>query len=97
MTVLSAEGKFLMDAEAAQIGIVPEVAPDEQFAYVDPDPGAADAVLQGLGFGESDGEDIEVPATAVETVTNSELRVAVTSKSTSRRFTRPANLDSRHR
>lgn len=49
MTVLSAEGKFPMDAEAAQIGIVPEVAPDEQFAYVDPGPGAADAVLQGLG------------------------------------------------
>jgi hypothetical protein len=76
MTVLSPEGKFLMDAEAAQIGIVPEVAPDEQLAYVDPDPGAADAVLQGLGFGESDREDIEVPAAAVETVTDSELRVA---------------------
>lgn len=78
MTVLSPEdeGKFLMDTAAEQIGIVTEVAPDEQVAYVDPDPGVADAVVQGLGFGESDGEDIQVPAAAVETVTDSELRVA---------------------
>jgi hypothetical protein len=78
MTVLSPEdeGKFLMDAEAEQIGLVTEVDPDEQVAYVDPEPGVAEAVVQGLGFGDSDGDDIEVPAEAVETVTDSELRVA---------------------
>ena len=78
MTVLSPEdeGKFLMDAKAEQIGIVTEVAPEEQVAYVDPDPDVSDAILQGLGFGDAGSDDIEVPAGAVETVTDTELRVA---------------------
>ena len=78
MTVLSPEdeGKFLMDAKAEQIGIVTEVAPEEQVAYVDPDPDVSDAILQGLGFGDANSYDIEVPAGAVETVTDSEIRVS---------------------
>jgi hypothetical protein len=78
MTVLSPEdeGKFLMDAKAEQIGIVTEVAPEEQVAYVDPDPDVSDAILQGLGFGDAGSDDIEVPSEAVETVTDTELRVA---------------------
>ncbi|ELZ95370.1 hypothetical protein [Haloferax sulfurifontis] len=78
MSVLSTadEGKFLMDEEAEQIGIVTEVDADAQIAYVEPDPDLAEAVLQGLGFGDADGDDIEVPAESVETVTDSELRVA---------------------
>ncbi|PSP77228.1 hypothetical protein BRC88_14250 [Halobacteriales archaeon QS_4_69_225] len=78
MTVLSPEdeGKFLMDAEAEQIGIVTEVDPEAQVAYVDPDPDISEAILQGLGFGDADSDDIEVPAGAVETVTDSEIRVA---------------------
>jgi hypothetical protein len=78
MTVLSPEdeGKFLMDATAEQIGIVTEVAPEEQVAYVDPDPDVSDALLQGLGFGDANSDDIEVPAGAVETVTDSEIRVS---------------------
>ena len=78
MTVLSPEdeGKFLMDAKAEQIGIVTEVAPEEQVAYVDPDPDVSDALLQGLGFGDANSDDIEVPAGAVETVTDSEIRVS---------------------
>lgn len=78
MTVLSPEdeGKFLMDAEAEQIGIVSEVDHEAQVAHVDPDPGVAEAVLEGLGFGDADSDDIEVPAGAVETVTDSEIRVA---------------------
>ena len=78
MTVLSPEdeGKFLMDATAEQIGIVTEVAPEEQVAYVNPDPDVSDAILQGLGFGDANSDDIEVPAGAVETVTDSEIRVS---------------------
>ena len=78
MTVLSPEdeGKFLMDAEAEQIGIVTGVDPEAQVAYVDPDPDVADAILQGLGFGDSDSDDIKVPSEAVETVTDSEIRVS---------------------
>lgn len=77
MTVLSTEdeGKFLMDVEGEQIGIVTEVDPDEQLAYVEPDPDVTESWIQGLGFGDADGDDIEVPADSVATVTDSELRV----------------------
>ncbi|MFC6974223.1 hypothetical protein ACFQL1_05355 [Halomicroarcula sp. GCM10025709] len=77
MTVLSTtdEGKFLMDNEGEQIGIVTEVDPDEQIAYVEPEPDVAEAIVQGLGFGDADADDIEVPAESVATVTDSEIRV----------------------
>ncbi|MFC6954064.1 hypothetical protein [Halorubellus litoreus] len=78
MAVLSTEdeGKFLMDVEGEQIGIVTEVDPDAQVAYVEPEPGMAEAIVQGLGYGDKDDDDIEVPADSIETVTDSELRVA---------------------
>lgn len=77
MTVLSTkdEGKFLMDVEGEQIGIVTAVDPEEQVAFVDPEPGVAESMLQGLGFGDESDDDIEVPAGSIETVTDSELRV----------------------
>jgi hypothetical protein len=77
MTVLSTEdeGKFLMDIEGEQIGIVTAVDPEGQVAYVDPEPGVAESVIQGLGFGEASADNIEVPASSIETVTDSELRV----------------------
>jgi len=77
MTVLSVEdeGKFLMDVEGEQIGIVTEVDTDRQVAFVEPEPGVAESVVQGLGFGDADEDDIEVPADSVATVTDSELRV----------------------
>jgi hypothetical protein len=78
MSVLSTEddGKFLMDIEGEQIGIVTEVDPEAQVAYVEPNPDLAEAWIQGFGFGDADEDDIEVPADAVATVTDSELRVA---------------------
>jgi hypothetical protein len=78
MTVLSTadEGKFLMDVEGEEIGIVTEVDPKEQVAYVEPEPGVAESWIQGLGFGDADEDDITVPADSVETVTDSEIRVA---------------------
>lgn len=77
MTVLSTEdeGKFLMDVEGEQIGIVTEVDAEAQVAYVEPEPGMAEAIVQGLGYGDKDDDDIEVPADSVETVTDTELRV----------------------
>jgi len=77
MSVLSTEdeGKFLMDAEGEQLGIVTEVDPQAQVAYVEPDPDIGESWLQGLGYGDADEDDIEVPADSVATVTDSELRV----------------------
>jgi hypothetical protein len=79
MTVLSTadEGKILMDAEAEEIGVVTEVDADEQVAFVEPDPGIGEAVVQGLGYGDADEDDIEVPADTVATVTDTELRVSI--------------------
>ena len=79
MAVLSTEdeGKFLMDAQGEQIGIVTEVDPRRQVAYVEPDPDLTEAWVQGLGFGDADEDDIEVAADAVGTITDSELRVTV--------------------
>lgn len=77
MAVLSTEdeGKYLMDNQGEQIGIVTEVDPAENVAFVEPDPGVGEALLQGLGFGDADADDIEVPGESVATVTDSELRV----------------------
>ncbi|MEF8852581.1 MAG: hypothetical protein V5A44_00280 [Haloarculaceae archaeon] len=77
MSILSTadEGKYLMDAEGEQIGIVTEVDTDENVAYVEPDPDVGEAILQGFGFGDADEDDIEVPGDSVETITDTELRV----------------------
>lgn len=78
MAVLSTEdeGKFLMDVEGEQLGIVTAVDSAEQVASVEPDPDLAESWVQGLGFGDADADNITVPADAIETVTDSELRVA---------------------
>lgn len=79
MTVLSTadEGKFLMDAEGEEIGVVTEVNPEEQIAYVEPDPSIGEALVQGLGYGDADEDDIEVSAETVATVTDTEVRVGI--------------------
>jgi sporulation protein YlmC with PRC-barrel domain len=77
MSVLSTqdEGKVLMDEQGEQIGVVTEVDLDENVAYVEPDPGVAEAVIQGLGMGDADEDDIQIPGESVETITDTELRV----------------------
>ena len=77
MSILSTadEGKYLMDAEGEQIGIVTEVDPETNVAYVEPEPDLGEAILQGYGFGDADEDDIEVPGESVATITDTELRV----------------------
>jgi hypothetical protein len=77
MTLLSLQdqGKVLTNEHAEEIGIVTDVDPDDQIAYVEPEPGVTDAIVQGLGFGEADEDDIKISADTVETITGSELRV----------------------
>lgn len=77
MSVLSTEdeGKFLMDVKGEQIGIVTEIDPIEQVAYVDPEPSLTNAWIQSLGRGDAGEEDLEIPAENIETITDSEVRV----------------------
>ncbi|QRV15576.1 hypothetical protein [Haloterrigena salifodinae] len=77
MSVISTEdeGKFLMDVRGEQIGIVTEIDPVEQVAYVDPDPSLTEAWVQSLGRGDANEDDLEVPAESIETITDSEVRV----------------------
>ncbi|MCU4925720.1 hypothetical protein OB905_06935 [Halobacteria archaeon AArc-dxtr1] len=77
MSVLSTEdeGKFLMDVRGEQIGIVTEVDPIEQIAYVDPEPTLTNAWLQSLGRGDAGEDDLEIPSDNIETITDSEIRV----------------------
>jgi hypothetical protein len=72
---LQDQGKLLTNERAEEIGIVTDVDPDEQIAYVEPEPGVTDAIVQGLGFGEADEDDIKISADMVETITGSELRI----------------------
>lgn len=77
MSVLSTEdeGKYLMDAEGEQLGIVTEVDVTENVAYVEPEPGLGEALVQSFGYGDADDDDIEVPGDSVTTITDTELRV----------------------
>jgi hypothetical protein len=77
MTLLSLQdqGKVLTNERAEEIGIVTDVDPDDQIAYVEREPGVTDAIVQGLGFGEADEDDIKISADTVESITDSELRI----------------------
>ncbi len=78
MAVLTAddEGKFLVDADGEQLGIVTEVDASADVAFVEPDPDVGEAWVQGLGYGDADEDDVRVPFGAVDTVTEDEVRVA---------------------
>ncbi len=67
------EGKFLMDSEGEQLGIVSEVS--DGTAYVDPDPNIGEAWLEVFGWGSAADDDLTVPGEVVDTVTDQEIRV----------------------
>lgn len=67
------EGKFLMNDEGEQLGIVTEV--DDNVAYVDPDPNLGEAWIEAFGWGDADEDDLSVPGDMIGTVTDKELRV----------------------
>ncbi len=67
------EGKILVDANGEDIGIVTAVR--DGGALVDPEPGFVEGLLAAFGRTDEDSDDIEVPADAVETVTDREVRL----------------------
>jgi len=77
MSILSTkdEGKWVTDQFGRELGIVTEVDAECQVAHVEAAPNLTETMIQGLGFGDADADDFEVPADWVVTVTDSELRV----------------------
>jgi sporulation protein YlmC with PRC-barrel domain len=77
MSILSTkdEGKWVTDQFGRELGIVTEVDAERQVAHVESAPNLTETMIQGLGFGDADADDFEVPADWVVTVTDSELRV----------------------
>ncbi|QDX40413.1 hypothetical protein [Salarchaeum sp. JOR-1] len=67
------EGKFLVDIEGEQLGIVTAV--EDNTAWVDPEPGLGESVLAAFGWTEKGEDDYTVSGDAVDTVTGEEVRV----------------------
>jgi hypothetical protein len=67
------EGKVLVDAEGETLGVVTEV--ENNVAYVDPDPGVAEAVMATFGHADANRDDLTVEGEIVVEVTDEELRL----------------------
>jgi len=67
------EGKVVRDQSGNEIGRVVEVEGDT--ARVDPDPGVTDTVLAKLGWGDRTEGTYELDSSAVDTVTDDEVRL----------------------
>jgi len=67
------EGKFLVDVEGEQLGIITAV--EENTAWVDPEPGLGEAVLAAFGWTDKGEDDYTVEGDVVDTVTGEEVRV----------------------
>lgn len=67
------EGKPVMNADGDQVGRV--ITVEHGRAHVDPDPGLSDAIRSKLGWGETDGEQYELDADSVQTVSDDEIHL----------------------
>lgn len=75
-TTLTAEdeGKDVVNASGDKIGRVVDV--EHGTAHVDPDPGLTDSIMSKLGWAESDEETYQLDSSAIETVTDDEIRIS---------------------
>ncbi len=70
----SDEGKEVVNANGESIGRVVDV--QHGTAHVDPDPGLTDSIMSKLGWAESDEETYQLDSSAVESVTDDEIRIS---------------------
>jgi len=68
------EGKDVVNATGDTIGRVVEV--QHGTAHVDPDPGLTDSIMSKLGWAESDEDTYQLDSSAIETVTDDEIRIS---------------------
>lgn len=67
------EGKAVVDSHGEKIGMVTEVRSGT--AYVNADPGIADAIRSKLGWGDAGQEDYPLENNRIHTVTDDEIRL----------------------
>lgn len=70
----SDEGKEVVNASGETIGRVVDV--QHGTAHVDPDPGLTDSIMSKLGWAEGDEETYQLDSSAIETVTDDEIRIS---------------------
>lgn len=70
----SDEGKTVVNAHGDEIGKVVEVQGGH--AHVDPDPGITDSIMSTLGWDESDEDTYRLDSSAIESVTDDEVRIS---------------------
>lgn len=75
-TTLTAEdeGKDVVNASGDKIGRVVDV--EHGTAHVDPDPGLTDSIMSKLGWADSDEDTYQLDSSAIETVTDDEIRIS---------------------
>lgn len=67
------EGKRVVNAAGEKVGIVSGISGGT--AYVDPDPGLADALKSKLGWGDVDEDDYPLKGDRIDTITDDEIRL----------------------
>jgi hypothetical protein len=67
------EGKRVVNAHGDEVGMISEVRGET--AYLDPDPGIAEKVQSVLDMTDADEGDFTVPETAIDTITDDEVRL----------------------
>lgn len=70
----SDEGKEVVNANGETIGRVVDV--QHGTAHVDPDPGLTDSIMSKLGWADSDEETYQLDSSAIESVTDDEIRIS---------------------
>lgn len=68
------EGKRVVNAHGDEIGKVVDV--QHGTAHVDPDPGLTDSIMSKLGWADRDEDTYQLDSSAIETVTDDEIRIS---------------------
>lgn len=70
----SDKGKDVINATGETIGRVVDV--QHGTAHVDPDPGLTDTIMSKLGWSESDEDTYQLDSSAIDSVTDDEIRIS---------------------
>ena len=70
----SVEGKRVVNAAGAEVGIVTAVR--DGTPYVDPDPGLTEKLRSRMGWADADVDDYPLPEASIERITDEEVHIS---------------------